>query len=36
MPRPLDYLPELKHFDDTDRRRILFDNVTELNTPRPV
>jgi hypothetical protein len=36
MPRPLDYLPELKRFDDTDRRRILFDNVTELNTPRPV
>lgn len=33
MPRPLDYLPELKVFDDADRRRILLDNVTELNTP---
>ncbi len=33
MPRPLDYLPELKAFDDADRQRILFDNVTELNTP---
>ena len=32
MPRPLDYLPELKAFDDVDRRRILLDNVTELNT----
>ena len=36
MPNPLDYLPELKAFDDVDRRRILLDNVTELNTPRPV
>jgi hypothetical protein len=36
MPNPLDYLPELKAFDDIDRRRILLDNVTELNTPRPV
>ena len=35
MPSPLDYLPELKAFDDVDRRRILLDNVTELNTPRP-
>ena len=35
MPNPLDYLPELKAFDDVDRRRILLDNVTELNTPRP-
>ena len=36
IPNPLDYLPELKAFDDVDRRRILLDNVTELNTPRPV
>lgn len=36
MPNPLDYLPELKAFDDIDRRRILLDNVTDLNTPRPV
>jgi predicted TIM-barrel fold metal-dependent hydrolase len=36
MPSPLDYLPELDGFDAADRRRILFDNVTELNTPRPL
>lgn len=36
MPAPLDYLPELKGFDESDRRKILLDNVTELNTPRPV
>ena len=36
MPAPLDYLTELKTFDDADRKRILLDNVTELNTPRPV
>lgn len=34
MPRPLDYVDELKRFDDADRKRILLDNVTELNTPR--
>ena len=32
MPSPLDYLPELKAFDAADRRRILLDNVDELNT----
>lgn len=32
MPSPLDYLPELKAFDVADRRRILLDNVDELNT----
>ena len=32
MPSPLDYLPELKAFDDDDRRRILHDNVEYLNT----
>ena len=26
---------ELKAFDDADRKRILRDNVTDLNTPRP-
>lgn len=36
MPAPLDYLPELDGFAAADRRRILFDNVTELNTPRPL
>lgn len=34
MPRPLDYLTELKQFDDADRRRILLDNVTELTNAR--
>ncbi len=33
MPRPLDYVAELKAFDDDTRRRILRDNVRELNTP---
>lgn len=36
MPDPLNYLPELKAFSDADQRRILLDNVTELNTPRPL
>jgi hypothetical protein len=35
MPSPLDYVTELKAFDDADRKRILLDNVTDLNTPRP-
>jgi predicted TIM-barrel fold metal-dependent hydrolase len=35
MPEPLDYVQELKTFTDADRRRILLDNVVELNTPRP-
>ena len=35
MPEPLDYLTELKEFSDEDRRRILLDNVTALNQPRP-
>ena len=34
MPRPLDYLPELKRFDDVDRRKILLDNVSQLNDPQ--
>jgi CheY-like chemotaxis protein len=36
MPEPLDYVQELKTFNDADRRRILLDNVLELNTPHPV
>ncbi len=36
MPDPLNYLPELKAFSDEDQRRILLDNVSELNTPRPL
>lgn len=35
MPSPLDYLPELKAFDDIDRRRILHDNVEYLNARLP-
>ena len=35
LPHPLDYLVELKPFDDDTRRRILLDNVSELNTLRP-
>jgi predicted TIM-barrel fold metal-dependent hydrolase len=31
MPRPLDYVAELKDFDDADRRRIMRDNAVELN-----
>jgi predicted TIM-barrel fold metal-dependent hydrolase len=36
MPRPLNYLPELKAFDHADQKRILLDNVTELNQRRPL
>lgn len=36
MPDPLNYLPELKAFSEEDQRRILLDNVTELNTPQPL
>ncbi len=36
MPHPLDYVNELKVFDDADRRRILHDNLAELNMLRPV
>jgi hypothetical protein len=35
MPEPLVYVDELKTFDDATKRRILRDNVLELNTPRP-
>ncbi len=35
MPSPLDYVVELKAFSDDDRRRILHDNVAELNQRRP-
>jgi hypothetical protein len=35
LPEPLDYLRELKDFDADQRRRILYDNVVELSTPRP-
>ena len=36
MQEPLDYLPELKAFDDDDQRRILRDNAEFLNTPQPL
>jgi predicted TIM-barrel fold metal-dependent hydrolase len=35
MPRPLDYVTELKDFDDATRQAILRDNVRELNARRP-
>jgi predicted TIM-barrel fold metal-dependent hydrolase len=35
MPQPLDYLVEVKEFDEATQRKILLDNVTALNTPRP-
>jgi predicted TIM-barrel fold metal-dependent hydrolase len=36
MQQPLDYLPELKAFDDDDKRHILRDNAEFLNTPQPL
>ena len=35
LPEPMDYVAELKNFDDDDRRLILYDNVQELITLRP-
>lgn len=35
MPEPLDYLAELKVFTDEERKKILLDNVSELNVLRP-
>jgi len=35
MPQPLDYVKELKEFDDADQRLILRDNALELNTRCP-
>jgi predicted TIM-barrel fold metal-dependent hydrolase len=35
LPNPVDYLVELKRFDDADRKRIVLDNVSELNELRP-
>jgi len=35
LQNPLDYLPELKVFTDEQRKQILLDNVTELNSRRP-
>ena len=35
MPLPLDYVRELKEFDEESRRRIMRDNALELNELRP-
>ena len=35
LPHPLDYVVELKAFDPADRKKILLDNVSFLNTPLP-
>ena len=35
MPQPLDYVDELAKFDADTKRRILRENVRELNTLRP-
>ncbi len=35
LPHPLDYVVELKGFDPSDRKKILLDNVSYLNTPLP-
>jgi predicted TIM-barrel fold metal-dependent hydrolase len=35
MPQPLDYLPEIAHFEEGVRRRILRENTQGLNTLRP-
>jgi predicted TIM-barrel fold metal-dependent hydrolase len=35
LPEPLDYVRELKELSPDDRRRILHDNVVELNARRP-
>ncbi len=35
MPEPLDYVPELKGFDDDARRQILLDNTLHLTERRP-
>jgi predicted TIM-barrel fold metal-dependent hydrolase len=35
MPRPLDYLPELKALDDDDQLKIMKSNVEELTALRP-
>ena len=35
MVAPLDYVAELSKFDDAKKKRILRDNVRELNELRP-
>ena len=35
MPRPLDYVAELKELDDGPRRRVLRDNARTLTARQP-
>lgn len=35
MPQPLDYVVELKEFDEADQRKILLENTTYLNELQP-
>ncbi len=35
LPQPMDYVRELKEFDDDERKKILFDNANEILTLRP-
>ncbi len=35
MPQPLDYVVELKDFSEAEQRKILLENASFLNTPRP-
>ena len=36
IPSPLDYVVELEEFNEQERKRILLDNVLELNEPTPL
>ena len=36
MPQPLDYVVELKEFEEADQRKILLENTTYLNELQPV
>ena len=35
LPEPLQYVAEVDHLDVADRRKVLRDNVIELNERRP-
>ncbi len=35
MPQPLDYMVEIKEMPEADQKKVLLDNVTELNAVRP-
>ena len=35
LPQPMDYVRELKEFNDDERKKILFDNANEILTLRP-